>query len=220
MRRLLTAAALCACITLLAASCGGSSSDAKGDQVKVPDVTGQDLPTARKTLEGLGFKVKATAPDATFGVVDEDNWVVKSQSVKAGSTSAKDTEIKLTVERPDTPTTTTGGAAAPTTTPVNWTAKVKEAALEGDMRAHVKSAELDGDTLVVTSTWRTGFDTKENNERNAVGLCTTVYGTVWDKDVQVNGSDGAPLAETIPLSNGAGKMCREESSISFSDRVG
>lgn len=58
-------------------------------QIPVPDVTGQDADAARKTLEGLGFKVKVDKPFLSF------SNTVDSQSVPAGQNAAEGSTITI-----------------------------------------------------------------------------------------------------------------------------
>ncbi|MCX5125281.1 Stk1 family PASTA domain-containing Ser/Thr kinase [Streptomyces sp. NBC_00347] len=58
-------------------------------QIPVPDVTGQEADAARKTLEGLGFKVKVDKPFLSF------SNTVDSQSVPAGQNAAEGSTITI-----------------------------------------------------------------------------------------------------------------------------
>ncbi|MBT2469784.1 Stk1 family PASTA domain-containing Ser/Thr kinase [Streptomyces sp. ISL-66] len=58
-------------------------------QVQVPDVTGQESDAARKTLEGLGFKVKVDKPFLSF------SNTVDSQSVPGGQSAAEGSTITI-----------------------------------------------------------------------------------------------------------------------------
>ncbi|WP_371615497.1 Stk1 family PASTA domain-containing Ser/Thr kinase [Streptomyces sp. NBC_00454] len=58
-------------------------------QIPVPDVTGQEADAARKTLEGLGFKVKVDKPFLSF------SNTVDSQSVPAGQSAAEGSTITI-----------------------------------------------------------------------------------------------------------------------------
>ncbi|MEU8465193.1 Stk1 family PASTA domain-containing Ser/Thr kinase [Streptomyces sp. NPDC029003] len=55
-------------------------------QVLVPDVTGQDVDPARKTLEGLGFKVKVDRPFLSFSNTVEAQSVPGGQGAPEGGT--------------------------------------------------------------------------------------------------------------------------------------
>lgn len=55
-------------------------------QIPVPDVTGQDVEAARKTLEGLGFKVKVERPFLSFSQTIDAQSVPGGQSAAEGST--------------------------------------------------------------------------------------------------------------------------------------
>lgn len=55
-------------------------------QIPVPDVTGQESDAARKTLEGLGFKVKIDKPFLSFSNTIESQSVPGGQSAAEGST--------------------------------------------------------------------------------------------------------------------------------------
>ncbi|MGW6686844.1 Stk1 family PASTA domain-containing Ser/Thr kinase [Streptomyces sp. NPDC054961] len=55
-------------------------------QIPVPDVTGQESDAARKTLEGLGFKVKVDKPFLSFSNTIESQSVPGGQSAAEGST--------------------------------------------------------------------------------------------------------------------------------------
>ncbi|MCX5378819.1 Stk1 family PASTA domain-containing Ser/Thr kinase [Streptomyces sp. NBC_00091] len=55
-------------------------------QVQVPDVTGQDVDVARKTLEALGFKVKVDRPFLSFSSTVETQSVPGGQGAPEGST--------------------------------------------------------------------------------------------------------------------------------------
>lgn len=55
-------------------------------QIPVPDVTGQESDAARKTLEGLGFKVKVDKPFLSFSNTVESQSVPGGQSAAEGST--------------------------------------------------------------------------------------------------------------------------------------
>ncbi|MCY0935741.1 Stk1 family PASTA domain-containing Ser/Thr kinase [Streptomyces sp. H34-S4] len=81
-------------------SIGAGSQAAAGDtvtltvskgprQIPVPDVTGQEADAARKTLEGLGFKVKVDKPFLSF------SNTVDSQSVPAGQNAAEGGTITI-----------------------------------------------------------------------------------------------------------------------------
>ncbi|MER5488120.1 Stk1 family PASTA domain-containing Ser/Thr kinase [Streptomyces sp. NPDC002812] len=81
-------------------SIGAGSQAAAGDtvtltvskgprQIPVPDVTGQEADAARKTLEGLGFKVKVDKPFLSF------SNTVDSQSVPAGQNAAEGSTITI-----------------------------------------------------------------------------------------------------------------------------
>ncbi|MFF2197135.1 Stk1 family PASTA domain-containing Ser/Thr kinase [Streptomyces sp. NPDC058157] len=54
--------------------------------VPVPNVAGQDVDTARKTLEALGFKVKVERPFLSFSSTVDTQSVPAGQSVPEGST--------------------------------------------------------------------------------------------------------------------------------------
>ncbi|MEU3409418.1 Stk1 family PASTA domain-containing Ser/Thr kinase [Streptomyces sp. NPDC006670] len=54
--------------------------------VQVPNVAGQDVDTARKTLEALGFKVKVERPFLSFSSTVDTQSVPAGQSVPEGST--------------------------------------------------------------------------------------------------------------------------------------
>ncbi len=187
--------AVLAAVVLFAGCGGGSSSSSKGDTVKVPDVAGKPLPQARKTLEGLGFKVKADAPDSTFGVVDESHWVVKSQD-KTGSVE-KGATVTLTVERPEDK----GGddSAGPTTTLIHGQALVDA----------IRSQSMDNDPMMlplVDAQWKGGFlvlTYQSDDAQQAADLCNFVHlnaapGLTPEetKQVQVVGPDGKELAIT------------------------
>lgn len=55
-------------------------------QIPVPDVTGQQVDAARKTLEGLGFKVKVDRPLLSFSNTVDAQSVPTGQSAPEGST--------------------------------------------------------------------------------------------------------------------------------------
>lgn len=55
-------------------------------QVQLPDVTGQDVDVARKTLEALGFKVKVDRPFLSFSSTVDTQSVPAGQSAPEGST--------------------------------------------------------------------------------------------------------------------------------------
>ncbi|MFF4322275.1 Stk1 family PASTA domain-containing Ser/Thr kinase [Streptomyces sp. NPDC001568] len=55
-------------------------------QVQVPDVTGQDLDAARRTLEGLGFQVKVDRPFLSFSNTVESQSVLGGLNAPEGST--------------------------------------------------------------------------------------------------------------------------------------
>ncbi|MFZ3469735.1 Stk1 family PASTA domain-containing Ser/Thr kinase [Streptomyces sp. 4.24] len=58
-------------------------------QIPVPDVTGQEVDAARKTLEGLGFKVKVEKPFLSF------SSTIDAQSVPAGQNAAEGSTITI-----------------------------------------------------------------------------------------------------------------------------
>ncbi|MFE2284965.1 Stk1 family PASTA domain-containing Ser/Thr kinase [Streptomyces sp. NPDC059443] len=58
-------------------------------QIPVPDVTGQEADAARKTLEGLGFKVKVDKPFLSF------SNTIDAQSVPAGQSAAEGSTITI-----------------------------------------------------------------------------------------------------------------------------
>ncbi|MFD9304185.1 Stk1 family PASTA domain-containing Ser/Thr kinase [Streptomyces sp. NPDC060048] len=58
-------------------------------QIPVPGVTGQDVETAKKALEGLGFKVKVDRPFLSF------SNTIESQSVPAGQSAAEGSTITI-----------------------------------------------------------------------------------------------------------------------------
>ncbi|MEU9030119.1 Stk1 family PASTA domain-containing Ser/Thr kinase [Streptomyces sp. NPDC048383] len=55
-------------------------------QVQVPDVTGKDLDTARRTLEGLGFQVKVDRPFLSFSDTVDSQSVLGGLNAPEGST--------------------------------------------------------------------------------------------------------------------------------------
>ncbi|MGW7118304.1 PASTA domain-containing protein, partial [Streptomyces xanthophaeus] len=55
-------------------------------QLPVPNVTGQDVDAARKTLEGAGFKVKVERPFLSFSNTVESQSVPAGQNAPEGST--------------------------------------------------------------------------------------------------------------------------------------
>ena len=64
----------------------------------VPDVVGQRLDDAQKTLEDAGYDVDVQ--DGTlFGVVEPENFVVTGQDPKAGKKSPPDGRVTLNVQR-------------------------------------------------------------------------------------------------------------------------
>jgi beta-lactam-binding protein with PASTA domain len=68
--------------------------------VPVPDVSGEQLDVARERVEAAGLAVEVTGGGA-FGVIEESNWVVASQSPPAGEAIAPGDIVTLTAERPD-----------------------------------------------------------------------------------------------------------------------
>lgn len=61
-------------------------------QIPVPDVTGQEVDAARKTLEGLGFKVKVDKPFLSF------SNTVDAQSVPAGQSAPEGSSITVKIK--------------------------------------------------------------------------------------------------------------------------
>jgi hypothetical protein len=75
---------------------------AAGTKVKVPDVVGRRLSDAKDALGKAGFaKINANdSTDRNRTVIDPNNWVVVSETPKAGTTVTANTAITLAVDRP------------------------------------------------------------------------------------------------------------------------
>lgn len=84
---------------------------AAGDAV--PNVVGQRLSAAEKTLSAAGYRSVKPVDDTGRNriVIDPENWTVESQTPAAGADAATGTTITLRVQRPSdtgTPRTTLG----------------------------------------------------------------------------------------------------------------
>ena len=102
-------------LALLAAlaSCGGSTEEAAAPVM--PDVVGRLLDTALNEINSAGFKEKVdVAGGGTFGIVEEANWQVCTQSPEAGSSisTAPQLSVKRLCEDSTEGTTTTSSPAS------------------------------------------------------------------------------------------------------------
>lgn len=91
--------------------------------VEMPNLVGKKLSDALASMRSLEFSgVKAEAIDGSL-IWDENNWVVKSQSVSAGAKVNADGTITLSVEKPEQQlsTTTTTSTSASTSSKENAT---------------------------------------------------------------------------------------------------
>lgn len=71
----------------------------QGAEIDMPDVLGQMLPDAKKSLQALDLKKITTKTNTGESIVMDSNWIVIEQSINVGDTIDKGTEIVLTCGR-------------------------------------------------------------------------------------------------------------------------
>lgn len=136
----------------------GCGSDEKAATIVMPDVTGKKLDVALSGIKSAGVEDDVDVDGGgTFGVVDESNWTVCTQTPAAGQ-PVKDAP-RLSVDRScdvddaATPTTTTVAAAATTGAPeVSEPAPEKETLTVGnnaDLAALLVGTDCGEDTVGV-----------------------------------------------------------------------